>query len=175
MPCDCWVQRIRQVPAKRGLIPAEFAVQIGKSTLAKVLLRILDFDHGDLFINGVDIRRLSPAEYHRHVTAVFQDFSKFNSTVRENVGVGYVQKLQSHAVVCRAIHLGGADTFVDTLPNGLKTKLDNSGFGAVPPAYPGTPGCGMSSRQQCHGLSGGEVCCAVLTHHNKTYLVDVVL
>ncbi|KAH0839627.1 P-loop containing nucleoside triphosphate hydrolase protein [Lanmaoa asiatica] len=126
-----------------------------KSTLAKVLLRILDFDHGDLLINGVDIRRLSPTEYHQHITAVFQDFSKFNSTVRENVGLGYVQKLQSHAAVSHAIHLGGADTFVDTLPNGLKTKLDSSGFDAMPPAYPGTPGCGMSSRQH-HGLSGGE-------------------
>jgi ABC-type multidrug transport system fused ATPase/permease subunit len=127
----------------------------GKSTLAKVLLRILDFDHGELLINGVDIRQLSPTEYHRHVTAVFQDFSKFNSTVRENVGVGYVQKLQSHAAISRAIHLGTADTFVDTLPNGLKTKLDSSGFDAMPPAYPGTPGFGMSSRQ-LHGLSGGE-------------------
>ncbi|KAG6378419.1 P-loop containing nucleoside triphosphate hydrolase protein [Boletus reticuloceps] len=127
----------------------------GKSTLAKVLLRILDFDDGDLLINGIDIRRLSPTEYHQHVTAVFQDFSKFNSTLRENVGVGYVQKLQSHAAVSRAIHLGGADSFVDTLPNGLKTRLDSSGFDAMPPAYPGSPGCGMSSRQH-HSLSGGE-------------------
>jgi ABC-type multidrug transport system fused ATPase/permease subunit len=137
----------------------------GKSTLAKVLLRILDFDHGNLLINGIDIRQLSPAEYHRHITAVFQDFSKLNSSVRENVGVGYVQKLQSHAAVSRAIHLGGADTFVDTLPNGLRTKLDSSGFDAMPPAYPGTPGCGFSARQH-HGLSGGEVCRSTLTHHN---------
>ena len=86
--------------------------------------------------------------------------------MRENVGVGYVQKLQSHAAISRAIHLGGADTFVDTLPNGLRTKLESSGYDAMPPAYPGTPGCGMSSRQH-HGLSGGEVRRAVLTHHNK--------
>ncbi|KAF8845637.1 P-loop containing nucleoside triphosphate hydrolase protein [Paxillus ammoniavirescens] len=124
-----------------------------KSTLAKVLLRILDFDQGDLLVNGVDIRRLSPTEYHRHVTTVFQGFSKFNSTVRENVGLGYVQKLQSQAAVSRAIGLGGADTFVDTLPNGLKTKLDASGFDSMPSTS--YLGCGMSSRQQ-HGLSGGE-------------------
>lgn len=89
------------------------------------------------------------------------------------MGVGYVQKLQSQAAVSRAIHLGGADTFVDTLPNGLRTKLDSSGFDAVAPAYPGTPGCGMSSRQH-HGLSGGEVCYTVLTHHNKC-LADLIL
>lgn len=132
---------------------------LGKSTLAKVLLRILDFDHGELLINGVDIRRLSPSDYHRHLTAVFQDFSKFNATVRENVGLGYVHKLHSHAAVSHAIHLGGADSFVDTLPSGLKTKLDSSAFDPMPPAYPGTPGCDMSSRQH-HGLSGGQVCCS---------------
>lgn len=90
------------------------------------------------------------------------------------MGLGYVQKLQSHAAVSHAIRLGGADTFVDTLPNGLRTKLDSSGFDAMPPAYPGTPGCAMSSRQH-HGLSGGEVFCPVLTHHNKflSYELDL--
>jgi ABC-type multidrug transport system fused ATPase/permease subunit len=141
-------------------------VQLGKSTLAKILLRILDFDQGDLLVNGVDIRRLSPAEYHRHVTTVFQGFSKFNSTVRENVGLGYVQKLQSQAAVSRALGLGGADTFVDTLPNGLKTKLDGSGFDSMPSTS--YLGCGMSSRQ--HGLSGGEVrlLCSIRYHEHST-------
>ncbi|KAI6047036.1 P-loop containing nucleoside triphosphate hydrolase protein [Pisolithus marmoratus] len=129
----------------------------GKSTLAKVILRIIDFDHGGLTVNGVDIRRLSPAEYHRHVTTVFQGFSKYNSTVRENVGLGYVQKLQSQSAVSRAVHLGGADSFVDSLPNGLRTKLDASGFDTMPytPNSGSNSGCGMPSRQH-HGLSGGE-------------------
>ncbi|KIJ70441.1 hypothetical protein HYDPIDRAFT_172258 [Hydnomerulius pinastri MD-312] len=128
----------------------------GKSTLAKVLLRIIDFDQGDLLVNGVDIRRLSPSEYHRHVTTVFQGFSKFNSTVKENVGLGYVQKLQTPAAISRAIHLSGADSFVDSLPNGLKTKLDPSGFDTMPySSHSGAPNYGGSSRQH-HGLSGGE-------------------
>ncbi|KAF9246911.1 P-loop containing nucleoside triphosphate hydrolase protein [Melanogaster broomeanus] len=126
-----------------------------KSTLAKVLLRILDFDQGDLLVNGVDIRQLSPTEYHRHVTTVFQGFSKFNSTVRENVGLGYVQKLQSQAAISRANCLGGVDTFLDTLPNGLKTKLDASGCDSMPSSYPGASSYGIASRQH-HGLSGGE-------------------
>ncbi|KAL4082007.1 P-loop containing nucleoside triphosphate hydrolase protein [Scleroderma yunnanense] len=128
----------------------------GKSTLAKILLRIIDFDRGELAVNGVDIRQLSPADYHRHVTTVFQGFSKYNSTVRENVGVGYVQKLLSQPAVSRAIHLGGADSFVDGLPNGIKTKLDASGFdGMTYTAHLGAASLGMSSRQH-YGLSGGE-------------------
>jgi len=134
-----------------------FSLDIGKSTLAKVLLRMVDFDRGELAVNGVDIRRLSPADYHRHVTTVFQGFSKYNTTVKENVGLGYVQKLQSQTAVSRAIHLGGADSFVDDLPNGIKTKLDTSGFdGMTYTASSSAAGFGTPSRQY-YGLSGGEV------------------
>lgn len=128
----------------------------GKSTLAKVLLRIIDFDQGDLLINGVDIRRLTPSDYHRHVTTVFQGFSKYSSTVRENVGLGFVQNMQSPAAIEHAMRLGGSDAFVGALPNGMKTKLDASGFEFMPYS-PASSSChGMSSRFQ-HGLSGGEV------------------
>ncbi|KAG2345181.1 P-loop containing nucleoside triphosphate hydrolase protein [Suillus weaverae] len=127
----------------------------GKSTLAKVLLRIIDFDQGDLLVNGLDIRRLTPSDYHRHVTTVFQGFSKYSSTVRENVGLGCVQNMQSPAAIEHAMRLGGSDTFVGALPNGMKTKLDASGFEFMPYS-PASGSChGMSSRLQ-HGLSGGE-------------------
>ncbi|KAJ7638523.1 P-loop containing nucleoside triphosphate hydrolase protein [Roridomyces roridus] len=118
----------------------------GKSTLAKILLRILDHDRGELYVNGVDIRRYDPAEYHRHLTAVFQDFSKFDATMRENVGFGLVEKMRSRSAVESAIRFGAADKVVEALPKGLQTTL-SSGESM---SYPGCP----SSRQ--HGLSGGE-------------------
>lgn len=70
------------------------------------------------------------------------------------MGLGYVQNMQSPAAVDRAMRLGGSDTFVSSLPNGIKTKLDASGFEFMP--YSPVSGHGMSSRLQ-HGLSGGEV------------------
>ena len=74
------------------------------------------------------------------------------------MGLGFVQKLQSQTAVSRAIYLGGADSFVDDLPNGIKTKLDASGFdGMTYTASPGAGGFSTSSRQY-YGLSGGEVC-----------------
>ncbi|KAK7060212.1 hypothetical protein VNI00_000977 [Paramarasmius palmivorus] len=121
----------------------------GKSTLAKVLLRILDFDEGQLFVNDVDIRRYHPADYHKHTTAVFQGFSKFNSTVRENVGLGHVEALKCRTSVKTAIQLAEAEAIVGSLPNGLQTVLETPGFEAL--AYPGMP---QSTRY--HGLSGGE-------------------
>ena len=128
----------------------------GKSTLAKVLLRIIDFDQGELHVNGVDIRRYNPDEYHRHLTAVFQNFSKFNFSAKKNVGIGNVEKLDSRPTIERAIHLAEADAIVDSLPHGLRTILATPGFES-------TFHSGMPRLSQHHGLSGGEVGCFCLS------------
>lgn len=122
----------------------------GKSTLAKVLLRIIDFE-GQLLVNDVDICQYDPADYHKHTTAVFQNFSKYNTTVRENVGFGRVEALSRRSAVETAVHLAQADTVVEALPDGLQTILESPGFESL--SYPGMlqP---LSSHH--HGLSGGE-------------------
>ena len=125
----------------------------GKSTLARILLRIVDHDKGSFFVNGVDVRRYNPAEYHRHLSAVFQGFSKFSSTVKENVGLGNVEKIGYRPAIETAIHLAEADTLVESLPSGIKTMLETPGFETV--SYPGMVGCDNSPQR--HGLSGGEV------------------
>lgn len=124
----------------------------GKTTLAKILLRIIDFDEGELSINRVDLRSLDPVEYHRHITAVFQNFSKFNFTVQENVGLGYVNKLSCNKAVETAVHLAEADSLVSSLPLGLQTTLESPGFDSMP-HYAGS----SHSQSLHHGLSGGEV------------------
>lgn len=128
-------------------------ILLGKSTLAKLILRILDFDRGNLLVNGEDIRKYDPVDYHRHVTTVFQGFSKFNSTVKENVGVGYAAKMESRAAIDNAIDLAGATPIVESLPKGLKTKLDSTGFGSGLPPF----NAAGNTKTEHHGLSGGEV------------------
>ncbi|KAL0070964.1 hypothetical protein AAF712_002185 [Marasmius tenuissimus] len=119
--------------------------------MAPVLLRIIDFE-GQLLVNDVDVRQYDPADYHKHTTAVFQNFSKYNSTVRENVGLGRVDALSRRSAVEAAVRLAQADTLVEALPDGLQTMLESPGFENL--SYPGMPQP-QSSRH--HGLSGGEV------------------
>ncbi|KDR78510.1 hypothetical protein GALMADRAFT_1364675 [Galerina marginata CBS 339.88] len=123
----------------------------GKSTLARILLRIDDFDQGTLLVNEVDIRRYNPAVYHSHLSAVFQGFSKFGTTVIENVGLGSIEKLGSRLAIKTAIRFAEAEALIESLPNGLKTMLETSEFESM--SYSGTMNCGTSQR---HGLSGGE-------------------
>ncbi|KIY72980.1 P-loop containing nucleoside triphosphate hydrolase protein [Cylindrobasidium torrendii FP15055 ss-10] len=124
----------------------------GKSTLAKILLRVLDFDGGQLLVNGTDIRKYSVPDFHSRVSAVFQGFSKYNNyTLQENVGLGAVDLMGNQAAVKRALHLAEADGIVKKLPHGLQTMLEGPGFEML--NYPGSMASADSSH---HGLSGGE-------------------
>jgi ABC-type multidrug transport system fused ATPase/permease subunit len=57
----------------------------GKTTLAKLLCRLYDPQSGSIEIDGADLRDLDLASWRQRVTAVFQDFARFELTLRENV------------------------------------------------------------------------------------------
>ena len=57
----------------------------GKTTLAKLLCRLYDPQAGAIEIDGVDLRDLPIDSWRRRVTAVFQDFVRFELPLRDNV------------------------------------------------------------------------------------------
>ena len=57
----------------------------GKTTLAKLLCRLYDPQGGTIEIDGVDLKTLDIEAWRGRVTAVFQDFVRFELSVRENV------------------------------------------------------------------------------------------
>ncbi len=57
----------------------------GKTTLAKLLCRLYDPQQGAIEVDGVDLRELDLESWRRRVTAVFQDFIRFELSLRENV------------------------------------------------------------------------------------------
>ncbi|MGH9283178.1 MAG: ATP-binding cassette domain-containing protein, partial [Acidimicrobiales bacterium] len=57
----------------------------GKTTLAKLLCRLYDPQAGAIEVDGVDLRDLDVASWRQVVTAVFQDFVRFELPLRDNV------------------------------------------------------------------------------------------
>jgi ABC-type multidrug transport system fused ATPase/permease subunit len=57
----------------------------GKTTLAKLLCRLYDPQCGVIEIDGVDLRDLHTDDWRKRVTAVFQDFIRFELPLRDNV------------------------------------------------------------------------------------------
>ncbi|CAE6350721.1 unnamed protein product [Rhizoctonia solani] len=136
----------------------------GKTTLMHVLLRLFDFTSGEFLVNGVDVRRYSPADLHHRTTALFQSFSKFgNATVRENTGTGDISRISSNEALEEALKRGSASMLLESLPFGLETKLDFGGFGSHTPrnrSAPQGPHSGSHTEayrpEERFGLSGGE-------------------
>jgi ABC-type multidrug transport system fused ATPase/permease subunit len=57
----------------------------GKTTIAKLLCRLYDPQSGAIEIDGVDIREFDLASWRSRITAVFQDFIRFELPLRDNV------------------------------------------------------------------------------------------
>ncbi len=57
----------------------------GKTTLAKLLCRLYDPQAGAIEIDGVDVREFELGSWRSRLTAVFQDFTRFELPLRDNV------------------------------------------------------------------------------------------
>jgi ABC-type multidrug transport system fused ATPase/permease subunit len=98
----------------------------GKTTLAKLLCRLYDPQSGAVEIDGVDVRDLDLDSWRSRVTAVFQDFIRFELSMRDNVAPSGAPDDAVRAALREA---GGADLAdLDTiLARGYEGGTDLSG------------------------------------------------
>lgn len=99
---------------------------VGKSTFIKLLLRFYDVNNGTIKVNGHDLRELDVNSWYRHVSVLFQDFSRYPFTIEENVSIGRIHHPKNDAAIRRAAKLAGLDDVAKALPKGYKSVLDNS-------------------------------------------------
>ena len=102
----------------------------GKTTLAKLLCRLYDPQEGALEVDGVDVRELDLDAWRRQVTAVFQDFIKFELPLRDNVVPGGAAVGATDEAVLAALVDAGADGLADLdtiLAKGYPGGTDLSG------------------------------------------------
>ena len=98
----------------------------GKTTLAKLLCRLYDPQSGAIEVDGVDTRELDLRAWRSRVTAVFQDFTKFELPLRNNVAPSGAPDnvVQSALGSAGAANLAGLDTI---LSRGYTGGTDLSG------------------------------------------------
>lgn len=96
----------------------------GKSTIASLLVRLVDPATGTVTLDGVDMRDLPAGGVSEHVALVPQEAFLFDDTVRENVilGGGFGDE-----EVWAALRLAQADRFVAALPAALDTRVGERG------------------------------------------------
>jgi ATP-binding cassette subfamily B protein len=95
----------------------------GKTTLAKLLSRLYLPDAGRITWDGVDLADLEPAQVHRRIAVIFQDFAHYDLTARENIGLGAIEHIDNpDAVRAAAVH-AGAHRYLQAMPAGYETIL----------------------------------------------------
>ncbi len=95
----------------------------GKTTLVKLLARLYDPDQGRITVDGRDLRALDPAAWRRRLSAVFQDFVRYELSAADNVGYGAPERRGDTAALERAADRAGALTLIESLPDGWATTL----------------------------------------------------
>ena len=114
------------------IIPAGSSLAIvgqngaGKTTLAKLLCRLYDPQAGAIEVDGIDLRRLDLEGWRSRVAAVFQDFIRFELSLRDNVAAAGAPDEAIRAALVEAGAAGLAD--LDTVLNrGYEGGTDLSG------------------------------------------------
>lgn len=117
---------------RRGQIMAVVGANgSGKTTLAKLVCGLLPPTHGAICWDGVDLAGCDPARVHAQIAPVFQDYARYMLTIRQAIGLGDPSRLDDEPAIRRAAVQAGVDDLIESLPDGLETRLGKVFAGGV--------------------------------------------
>ena len=98
----------------------------GKTTITKLLTGLYDNFEGDILINNKSIRDYSFSDLKGLTSVVYQDFSKYSISIKDNVAVGNINKIDDinfSDKITDALEIIQLKDKVDSLKDGIKTEL----------------------------------------------------
>jgi ATP-binding cassette subfamily B protein/ATP-binding cassette subfamily C protein len=103
----------------------------GKTTMVKLLTRLYDPTRGKIILDGIDIREFDYDQYMSVFSVVFQDFSLFSFSVKENIALARCEELDDDYIYSKLVQ-SGLKKRIDSLKKGIHTSVykqfDNNGF-----------------------------------------------
>jgi ATP-binding cassette subfamily B protein len=98
----------------------------GKSTLVKLICRLYAPDTGKILVDGQDLADVSPEDWQRRITVLFQDYVHYNMTVQENIWLADITRPADSSDIIKAAQRADADTVIGRLPHAYQTMLGRS-------------------------------------------------
>ncbi|MCP4045643.1 MAG: ABC transporter ATP-binding protein [Gammaproteobacteria bacterium] len=95
----------------------------GKTTLIKLLTRLYSPDKGRILLDGLELQKWDESALRQRIGVIFQDFSRYQFLVGENIGTGDVHHFEDKQRWKDAAEKGMADIFIEDLPSGYETQL----------------------------------------------------
>jgi len=95
----------------------------GKTTCLKLICRLYDCTAGRILFDGIDIKNFDITELRKNIGIIFQDFSTYEFTVRENIILGGLTINGEEDKLFEAVRISTADRVVNSLKSGYDTLL----------------------------------------------------
>ncbi|EAX46792.1 ABC transporter, transmembrane region, type 1 [Thermosinus carboxydivorans Nor1] len=121
-PALCGVSFTLEPGKKTALVGPSGA---GKTTVANLLMKLIEPDRGEIRVNGLSLSRIRRADWLNHVAYVPQQPHIFSGTVADNIRLGCPDA--SGAAVEEAARRAGAHQFISKLPQGYATMVGEGG------------------------------------------------
>jgi ATP-binding cassette subfamily B protein len=99
----------------------------GKTTLARLLLRLYDYQEGEIYLGHVPLRSLSLHTLRQRIGMVTQDVQLFRASVRDNLT--FFNRAITDARIIEVLNDLGLAKWYRSLPKGLNTELGSDGEG----------------------------------------------
>ncbi|MFE1397993.1 ABC transporter ATP-binding protein [Nocardiopsis dassonvillei] len=103
----------------------------GKTTLARLLAGLDAPSGGRLRVGGTTVEDANRRSWQRQVVAVFQDFGRYELTVRDNIAFGSLAHADDEEGLREAARQAGLLEFVEGLPHGWDTVMSSGYTGGV--------------------------------------------
>ena len=97
----------------------------GKTTLCHLIPRFYEISHGEILLDGIDIRRLSRQSLRNHIGIVAQDVFLFTGSIRENIQYGNLNATENEVI--EAAKKANIHDYIMTLPEGYDTYIGERG------------------------------------------------
>ena len=97
----------------------------GKTTLTRLLLRMMDIDGGRILIGGQDISQVRQSDLRSLIAYVPQDPAMFHRTLRDNIA--FARPEATDAEIRQAAEAAHVTEFADALPDGFDTMVGERG------------------------------------------------
>ncbi|HSJ67452.1 MAG TPA: ABC transporter ATP-binding protein, partial [Anditalea sp.] len=95
----------------------------GKTTLIKLLLQFYEPTEGEILLDGIPVKEYDQVEYQQYFGVIFQDFVKFELTIRENIAMGEIREILNQPRIDGAAEKSLADQVITELPLGYDQPL----------------------------------------------------
>lgn len=95
----------------------------GKTTIIKLLNGLYDEYEGNILINGIEIREIDKKSLRNCLATLFQDYNKYQFTIKENIEFGSIDNLDDIEKIKYSAKKGGADQFINCLPNNYTQQV----------------------------------------------------